>query len=116
MFRRNECDLIAQMLWDYADNALDSLDTDRVTAHLERCEPCRRESQSFRMAAVGVASERNEIVPESNSTWMELRATLERENRLISAPRPLVRRVGPAWAVAFAGAFAAVVFWKLTQP
>src|ERR1041384_7190204 len=115
MFRRNECDEIAQMLWDYADLALDSLEYDRVAAHLAKCESCRCEAEAYRLTTAVVATERNKVIPESDATWMQLRATLELENRAIAAPKPLIRRIGPAWAVAFAGALAGVVFLKMSQ-
>src|SRR5262252_3274314 len=115
MFRRNECDDIAQMLWDYADQTLDSLEYDRVAAHLTRCEPCRSEAESYRQVAAFVAVEHDRTVPDSDATWMELRATLEQQNRAMAAPRPAYRRIGPAWAVAFAGVLAGVVFIKLSQ-
>ncbi len=118
MFGRSECDIIAQMLWDYADQSLDGLESDRVDVHLERCEACRREAEAIRATAEMVGVVRNKTIPDSASTWMELREELENANQAAVARRPLFQRFGPAWAIAFAGALAGLMYLKMsaTEP
>jgi hypothetical protein len=87
MIMRSECRKISRLLWDYAAMALREPDMEQVEAHLTRCRACAHEAETYASVVGIVRTGRFERMPDSQATWHNLRAALERERKPVRGLR-----------------------------
>src|SRR5258708_1767559 len=83
MFAKNECRQIDRLLWDYAAIALCEPDMELVEAHISGCRACAKRVDEYGLVVGVVKTGRIVRMPESRATWQSLRATLEKERRIV---------------------------------
>lgn len=90
------CAKYRDLLWDYEAGRLSDAEAEAVGKHLECCPRCQVEAARCRLALRALRAHRESPVPESRSTWNQLRARLD-------APQPR-----PAWCHAWLAGAAGV--------
>src|ERR1051325_715359 len=105
MWGKQECNTVSMLLWDYAANRLYGDEAEMVEAHLQSCAACRAQADEYRQTISLVTAYRQKGVPQSRSSWHDLRHQLEVQERRLT-PRWSLRLNSLAWAGA---TFAAVL-------
>jgi|GEM_PF-6735547 len=87
MSDKKQCQSIVPLLWDYESGRLNGAELQKVTAHLQECASCREQAAQFGTVAGMVAEDRNQPVPDFQSTWSHIEKSIAPSPRLHFRPR-----------------------------
>jgi hypothetical protein len=90
MFKKIECRRVAPLLWEYVSQNLPMDEVTSVAAHVDGCDACRREVESYRQVVAQVTAYRTDDKPEPRTSWQALRGRIEQETT--SARKPVAPR------------------------
>src|SRR5262245_37794887 len=111
MWGKQECNTVSTLLWDYTANRLFGDEAEMVEAHLKSCSTCRALADEYRQTTSLVNAYRQQSVPQSRSSWHDLRHHIEVQERR-QTPRWSLRLNSLAWAGA---TFAAILLLVVTR-
>jgi len=79
------CETARECLSEYLDEALNSRDMQRVAAHLEVCEACRRAFDD--LGVTKVVLQREAVPPPAPDFWVRVYTHVRRQSASLPAPR-----------------------------
>jgi hypothetical protein len=88
MGTKRECRRASRQLWDYVAGRLPDDEGDQVEKHLSCCPACAQQAEQWRKTVQLMKCYREQPVPPSDRTWVELRGRLEAEKRRGAASMP----------------------------
>jgi hypothetical protein len=83
---KKQCKSIIPLLWDYESGKLTGDELQRVSAHLQECDSCREQATQYGSVSRMVAEDRNQPVPEFQSTWSHIEKQIAPPPRLRFQP------------------------------
>ena len=106
------CKEVADKLSQFMDGELDSALNERVSLHIESCDACKKDLESFRR--IGVWMREVEAPVDTEVTWNRIEAAIPSKMRL--SERRLMKWIVPALALAASVGFVvARVVWYPTN-
>ncbi len=83
---KKQCQSIIPLLWDYESGKLTGDELQRVSAHLQECASCREQAAQFGVVSRMFAEDRNQPVPEFQSTWSRIEQQIAPPTRMRFQP------------------------------
>lgn len=112
MWFKSECDKISDRLWDYTAQRLSVAETAQIENHLQQCAKCQAEAEGYRQTLGLLSAARSMPVPASQTTWRDLRPSLQPERRSVNRSAEWLPRLTLAGAGTVMAATLLVVFFS----
>ncbi len=112
MWFKSECSQISEQLWEYVSQRLSGAETTRVETHLQQCARCQTEAEAYRQTVGMLGAARQLPIPASQTTWRDLRPSLDPVRRPVLRSTDFLPRLTLAAAGTALGATLLVVFFS----